>query len=286
MNSMTGYGRGESTLRGLRAVVECSSVNRKQAELVFSAPRELLALEPKVRAHALSKISRGRLAISLSVESDTGSGGTIDKDRASAYMKEIRALQKLLGLSGAVSVATVLAGPGVVRTPGATDDPWPAVSKALDAALVAMLAMRASEGAHLARVLSRDAKALHKLASKVRPYADKVPARHRTALLARMVRAKLPLDASDPRVVTEIALFAERCDITEELERLESHSLQFVEKLKEDGPIGRTLEFLAQEIGREWNTVGSKASDTTISRFVVEAKALLDKLREQLANIE
>ena len=116
--------------------------------------------------------------------------------------------------------------------------------------------------------------------------APRVPKRQRESMLRRLESARLPLDILDPRLATEIAIFAERCDITEELERLESHFAQSRQNLAADGPVGRTLEFLAQEMGREWNTAGSKANDAEISRLVVDAKAELDRLREQLANIE
>src|SRR5690606_16311420 len=110
--------------------------------------------------------------------------------------------------------------------------------------------------------------------------------RQRESLLRRLEAASLPVDLTEPRLLTEIAVFAERCDITEELARLESHLVQFRETLEREEPVGRTLEFIAQEMGREWNTTGAKASDPEISRLVVEAKADLDRVREQLANIE
>ena len=124
------------------------------------------------------------------------------------------------------------------------------------------------------------------LLRRVRALAPRVPKRQRAALLRRLQSARLPADILDPRVVTEIAIFAERCDITEELARLESHLAQFREQLDGNEPVGRTLEFLAQEIGREWNTAGAKANDAEISLLVVEAKAELDRAREQLANVE
>ena len=121
---------------------------------------------------------------------------------------------------------------------------------------------------------------------RVRALAPRVPKRQREILLRRLQSARLPANVLDPRIATEIAIFADRCDITEELARLESHLAQFRENLESDGPVGRTLEFLAQEMGREWNTAGAKANDAKISLLVVEAKAKLDRVREQLANIE
>ena len=121
---------------------------------------------------------------------------------------------------------------------------------------------------------------------RLKALAPRVPKRQRVALFNRLQAARLPIDLLDPRITTEIAVFAERCDITEELARLESHLGQFGDHLESHEPVGRTLEFLAQEMGREWHTTGAKANDAEISLLVVEAKAELDKAREQLANVE
>lgn len=287
MNSMTGHGRGDATVNSIRAFVECASVNRKQAEVVLSTSREALGVEPLVREIVLARITRGRVTVSLELSSaKSESSGLIDHSRAKAYLKEIRCLQKELHIPGAPDIGTVLAGPGVVRQQTLRGDPWPATHQALVKALEGMLTMRSREGAHLARSLARDVTRLATLVRQVKPLASRVPARHREALFERLTRARIPIDAGDPRFVTETALFAERCDVSEEIERLASHTAQFREKLATKGPVGRTLEFLVQEMSREWNTLGAKAADAGISRFVVEAKAALDKLREQLANIE
>lgn len=288
MKSMTGHGRGGAVAHGVRAVVECFSVNRKQGEVSVTAPRELAWLEPRVREAVLKRVARGKVQVSVVVEQAAGSGAVgIDQDRAAAFVREARALQKKLRLPGEIDVGTVLSAPGVLKTPEATvKDLWPLVHKALEEALEGMLGMRAREGAHLKKELRRVAGRMSVLVRRIRVLAARVPKRQREILLRRLESARLPAETLDPRVATEIAVFAERCDVTEELERLESHLVQFREKLDADGPAGRTLEFLAQEMGREWNTTGSKANDAEISRLVVEAKAELDRIREQLANIE
>jgi uncharacterized protein (TIGR00255 family) len=216
-------------------------------------------------------------------------GGTrlIDETRAAEFLRQARALQKRLGLTGEIPLSTVLAAPGVLKPEDAdTAGVLPLVRKALTSALDDLLAMRAREGAHLKKDLTRCAARMTALVKKVRVLAPQVPRRHRDALTRRLEAARLPADILDPRIATEIAVFAERCDITEELTRLDSHLAQLRNTLDSDGPVGRTLEFLTQEMGREWNTIGSKANDAAISRLVVEAKAELDRLREQLANIE
>jgi len=288
MNSMTGHGRGEALAGGVRVAVECFSVNRKQAEVSFTGPREFAVLEATVREEVQKRIARGKVQVSLSVESSAGAReNLIDQARAQSFLRQARALQKSLGLSGEISLETVLAAPGVLRTDSATaDDIRPLLIRALGDALDGLQKMRQREGAFLKKELQRVASRLVKLVKQVRILAPKVPPRQRENLLRRLQGASLPFDVLDPRVTAEIATFAERCDISEELARLASHHAQFLDKLDAGEPVGRTLEFLAQEMGREWNTTGAKANDADIARLVVEAKAELDRLREQLANIE
>jgi len=285
---MTGHGRGEIVAKGMRVVVECFSVNRKQGEVSLAAGREWQWMEPHVREDVLKRVSRGKVQVSVVFERAEGSAsGLIDHQRAAAFLKEARLLQKKLGLTEGITLETILAAPGVVRADGEVDrEVLPLVQKALAKSLDALLDMRAREGANLKKELKRVLTRMSAIVKRVRTLAPNVPKRQRENLLKRLEGANLPVDVLEPRLATEIAIFAERCDISEELARLESHLGQFGEALDTDGPVGRTMEFLAQEMGREWNTTGAKANDAAISRLVVEAKAELDRIREQLANIE
>jgi uncharacterized protein (TIGR00255 family) len=166
------------------------------------------------------------------------------------------------------------------------DDAREPVMKALEEAIRGLESTRNREGAALKKALLRSAEKLESLAKKITPHAGRVAQHHREALHKRIERAGISLQPDDARLASEVAFFAERCDITEELERAASHIAQFRDKLDSKGPVGRTLEFLAQELGREFNTIGSKSSTTAIARLVIEAKAELDRIREQLANIE
>jgi uncharacterized protein (TIGR00255 family) len=288
MKSMTGHGRGVASANGLRVVAECFSVNRRQGEVALAVSRELAWIEPRVREEVLKRISRGKVQVSLAVEHSSKSAPVfIDKRRAAKFLSEARSLQKELDLGGAISLETILSAPGVLQTDEVTErELLPLVTRALGAALDGLLAMRVREGAYLKKELARGVAGMAALVRRVRALAPRVPKRQREVLLRRLQSARLPADVLDPRIATEIAIFAERCDITEELSRLESHLAQFRVHLEGEGPVGRTLEFLAQEMGREWNTAGAKANDAKISLLVVEAKAKLDRLREQLANIE
>lgn len=288
MKSMTGHGRGEIVAKGMRVVVECFSVNRKQGEVSLAAGREWQWMEPHVREDVLKRVSRGKVQVSMVIERAEGSAsGMIDHQRAAAFLSEARQLQKKLGLADGITLETILAAPGVVRAEGEVDRGiLPLVQKALAKSLDVLLEMRAREGTHLKKELKRVLARMSAVVKRVRTLAPNVPKRQRENLLKRLEAANLPVDVLEPRLATEIAVFAERCDVSEELARLESHLVQFGEALDTDGPVGRTMEFLAQEMGREWNTTGAKANDAAISRLVVEAKAELDRIREQLANIE
>lgn len=288
MKSMTGHGRGSVSTKEVRVVVECFSVNRRQGEVSVSAPRELAVLEPRVREEVLKHLARGKVQVSIALEEAPGAKSfAIDEVQAGRFLRQAKALQKKLKLTGEVDLPTVLAAPGVLRSQEAGGrDLWPPVKRALYAAMTELVKMRQKEGGHLQAELQRVADHMAEQVRRIREIAPRVPERQRESLLRRLQSASLPIDLMEPRLLTEIAVFAERSDITEELARLDSHLAQFRETLTGKGPVGRTLEFIAQEMGREWNTTGAKASDPEISRLVVAAKADLDRVREQLANIE
>ncbi|MEI8294663.1 MAG: YicC/YloC family endoribonuclease [bacterium] len=285
---MTGHGRGEARTQSWTSVVECHSVNRKTAEVVVHADRSAALLEPSIRERVLERISRGRVQVNLSLAFiGDAAQSFFDEKRAAEFVEQARRLQKKLGLDGGVSLADVLAAPGVVRASEVQIDSASAtVMAALDEALEGLVATRAREGMALKKALSKSANHLGSIIKKTAPLAGKVTAAYRGTLRKRLEQAGIGHLIDDPRLATEVAIFAERCDITEELERAASHIEQFHEKLDAKGPVGRTLEFLTQELGREFNTLGSKSAHTTISRLVIEAKSELDRIREQLANIE
>ena len=285
---MTGHGRGEARTKTWTAVVECFSVNRKTAEIVFHAERGASWLEPVVRERALASISRGRVQVNLALSHAEGaSGGILDRARAAVFLREARSLQSKLQLAGEITISDILAAPGVIRTAEPSGEGVKeTVLAALDRALAGLVETRRREGRALQIVLEKAIKRLGGTAKKISPLAKKVTLQQRDQLLRRIGKAGAVIIAEDPRFLTEVALLAERGDITEELHRAASHIAQFREKLASDGPVGRTLEFLAQELGREFNTIGSKSSDADLARLIIDAKSELDRIREQLANIE
>jgi uncharacterized protein (TIGR00255 family) len=291
MKSMTGYGRGECSQRGFKVTVEVSSVNRKQTEISVNLPREWEVLEAQIRDEINRRVARGRLTVRVSVHAAGASGKlSINAPLARLYARELRALAKSLRLADGVTLDLLARAPGVLQPAEETtpaEELWPAVSKALRAALDVMLKMREREGAWLAKDLVARAARLRGGVARVRRLAPRSAERYREQLLARIKAAGLDAPAlEDERLVKEVFYFADRSDITEELTRLESHFQQFNDCVKSKEPVGRTLDFLAQEMNREVNTLGAKANDSDISREVVLLKAELEKFREQVQNVE
>lgn len=290
---MTGYGRGECARDGLKITAEISSVNRKQTELAINLPRELDVLESRIRDEVNRHISRGRLTLRVSMhaaESRLSSRVRLDTSLARAYLRELHRLAKELKLPDRPNLETVLRVPGVMqseRTIEDADEFWPAIETALKQALSRLVKMREREGAHLARDLKTRMRAIQQCTAGVRKQAPQVVKRFREQLLARISAAGLELPGmDDERLLKEVVFFADRSDISEELTRLESHFIQFQDALKSRESVGRMLDFLAQEMNREVNTIGSKANDSLISRNVVTLKAELEKFREQAQNVE
>jgi uncharacterized protein (TIGR00255 family) len=290
MRSMTGYGRGTASLDGRQIAVELSSVNRKQAEISLALPRALLELEPRVRDEINAHLSRGRLTMVVGLHAKGGGkSGAINVEAAKAYRDQLEAARKALKLEGEITLELVLRGPGVLDSESVeidTETAWPALKKALDGALEQFVQMRKREGKALAADLQKRALALQKNVKTIAVLAPKVMEHHRDALLERAAKAGLEIEASDERLLKEIVFFADRSDITEELTRLRSHLDQFLGQLHKDEPVGRTLDFLLQELFRETNTIGNKANFLAISQIIVGMKTELEKLREQVQNIE
>jgi uncharacterized protein (TIGR00255 family) len=286
---MTGYGRGTATFDGRQIAVELSSVNRKQAEISLSLPKVLLELEPRVRDEINTHISRGRLTVVVGLHSKGGGRHGINVAAARAYREELEALRKLLKLGGEITLDQVLRGAGVLESEIidiATETAWPALRKALKAALSQFVQMRKKEGDALAVDLRKRTLSIQKSVKTISVLAPKVMEHHRGTLLERAAKAGLEIENSDERLLKEIVFFADRSDISEELTRLRSHLDQFFGQLGKDEPVGRTLDFLLQEMFRETNTVGNKANFLAISQIVVGMKTELEKLREQVQNIE
>ena len=288
---MTGYGGGEYSQDGFKVAVELSSVNRKQSEISISLPRELEMLEAQIRDEINGRVARGRVTARVTIHATEGREAVqVNRALAKAYATELRKLAKELRLQGELSLDLLVRAPGVLESDVQVGDAvefWPAVQKALQQSLEMLVKMRNREGANLRKDLCERIAALRKSVVRVRKEAPLVQKRYREQLIERIRNAGLEeLKIDEERLLKEVVYFADRSDISEELTRLQSHFQQFDDCLKSDEPVGRTLDFLAQEMNREINTIGSKANDSAISREVVALKAELEKFREQAQNVE
>jgi uncharacterized protein (TIGR00255 family) len=291
MRSMTGYGRGEVDHGGAKFRVELNSVNRKQSDIVINLPRDLAELEPRIRQAINEKLSRGRTSVVVSHEDGVDGSRKLALDTALArsYHSAMLDLQKQLNAPGEITIGAILQAPGVLKfsdTNIDADAVWPSVERALQLALGELIKMRDREGKHLAKDLAQRLKTIRAEIKAVRGLFPEVVKRYRATLHERIRKARIDVAADDERLAKEVAIFADRSDVSEELTRLESHLSQFADQLRKDEPVGRTLEFITQEIARELNTLGSKANDAAISQHVVACKAELEKIREQIQNLE
>ncbi|MBL9115932.1 MAG: YicC family protein [Verrucomicrobiaceae bacterium] len=288
---MTGFGRGEATSGGLGCTVEVSSVNRKQLEVVVNLPRELSDVENELRADVMKVVSRGRVTVAIKLDGGTTVSSSLRLDLALAdeYLKAARELEARTGLLNDLTLSTALRWPGVAelqRTEADAQSAVPLVKAALNAALAEFLKMREAEGFALATDIDGRLSSLGGIIKRIQAAAGSVLEYHRKALHQRLVEAGLAVDLADERLVKELVLYSDRCDISEEITRANSHLVQFQNYLKSDEPVGRPLDFLTQELFRELNTMGSKANNAGLAHLVVEGKTEIEKIREQIQNIE
>jgi uncharacterized protein (TIGR00255 family) len=289
---MTGYGRGECARGGFKFTVELNSINRKQSDIAINLPKEFVELEPRIRDEINAQLSRGRINVVVAYHRSAAKAEEsveLDVALAKAYYRAIRKLQKQIKLNGSLTLDTILRAPGVMKLAETSVDAetiWPSVQAALQQAIAALVRMREKEGKFLATDLIERLRLLESGLDRISKTAPAVVARYREQLHARVKEAGLDVPLDDERLVKEVVFFADRCDISEEVTRLASHFKQFRDCLKATEPVGRTLDFLAQEMGREINTIGSKANAAEISQQVVRMKAELEKIREQVQNIE
>ena len=290
---MTGYGRGECSQNGFKLTVELSSVNRKQTEISVTLPREMEMLEAQVRDLVNRFISRGRLNVRVRLHAGTNEVSArmhLNIPLAKAYARELTRLARQLSLPGPVTLDHLARAPGVFQTDEQLVEEqnfWPAVERSLKKALTSLVKMREREGTHLAQDLAKRIDLMRAATNRIQRHAPTVAERYREQLLERIRSAGLEAPGvEDDRLLKEVVYFGDRSDISEELTRLQSHFQQFEHCRKSREPVGRTLDFLAQEMNREVNTIGSKANDSLISREVVTLKAELEKFREQAQNVE
>lgn len=295
IRSMTGFGRGEAGTAGQRWLVECATVNRKQLEVVISLPREVPSaeLEPLLRAQVQARVSRGRVQVQIQrvLEGDRATTAVqIDQALAADYLRELRHLAETLDIDSQIALAEVVKWPGVMQTGKAEvvmdEASEHTLKNALSSALDQMVQMREAEGRSLQEDMENRLTEIERLLAEIAQMAPQVVEAHRAQLHQRLAEVGVELALDDERLIKELALYADRCDISEELSRAASHLQQFRNSLLKNEAVGRSLDFLAQEFFREFNTMGAKANSAALSHLVVAAKTELEKIREQVQNVE
>lgn len=289
--SMTGYGRGSSVGSGFSIIAELRSVNHRYADFFMRIPRELHPLEDRIRRLLQQEIGRGRVEVNVILRgSPSGEEGTaVDERLAASYYRILKELAGRLDLPLNVGVSELIQLPGVLELPESASGEellWPHLERALQEALGKLVERRTGEGANLTRDLQGRLAALETLVQELDALAPVVLEEQRLRLESRLQEA-LADHFDESRVLTECAVLVEKAAVHEEIIRLKSHLEAFDGALRLGrGPIGRRLDFIAQEIFREINTVGAKAQDYRLTALVVEIKTELEKMREQIQNIE
>lgn len=290
ISSMTGYGRAELSTAEMTVVVEARSSNHRFLEVSLKLPREFAPLEPEVRRLMQSRFHRGRLDVMVTAQRVGTAEGRlkVDLSIARAYLARLRELAVGLGLPDAVTLPMVLQCPEVLTLEEEefSDDAGSLLRAALDQALEGLQGMRRTEGEALHAELLRHLLTLEESGELIEKRLPEVLQRYQERLRSRVKELAEGLSVSEERLATEVALLAEKSDVAEELLRLRSHLAQFREQLSNGGAVGRSLDFLVQEMHREVNTIGAKANDLEVTRLVLIAKGAVEKLREQIQNVE
>ena len=294
IKSMTAYGRAALQTDAKDITVELKSVNNRFLDCNIKLPRAYSSLEERVRSLIQSKgISRGKvdLSVSLCIKSSEGVQIGLDRAYAEGYINALKELRDTFGLSGEISTMEVAANRDVFTYEVPANDSekdWEELCPVIDRAIDAFNEMRANEGERLIKDLISKKENLVRLSREIAKASEKSISEYREKLEARLRRTldDLDIEMDSARILTECAIFADKVAIDEELVRLDSHFNEFDKIVQSDEPIGRKIDFLLQEMNRETNTIGSKCTDSDISHMVVDMKAELEKIREQIQNIE
>ena len=292
MKSMTGYGRADITLPGFHGVIELSSVNKRGFEFLLHGPKEWQFFEKEAQRLIRSSAERGRIRLSILLQPQAVSAEDPSRDqkvRVDEQLDELKKICQSQDLPYSPSVDLIQR----ILTSGSRDPLVPPLDTIEDMlidktniALDQMVSMRGKEGESLAKDLRNRASTLSETINLVEKNTEGLARQWRDRLLQRLKESELDINCDDDAVRKEFTVYAEKSDVSEEITRIRSHLEQFEEGLKSKQPIGRKLEFIVQELGREFNTLGSKSLTPIISNLVIEAKVEIEKIREQVMNLE
>ena len=291
IKSMTGYGRARETLNGRDITVELKSVNNRYLDCTVKMPRVYIFAEDAIKSQVQKRVSRGKVDVFITIDS-TGADEavvTVNESLAKGYLDAVRSISEKFGLETAINARDLARMPDVLTVTKAEEDLESVsadICAVLSKALDAYQAMREREGEKLAADISSRLDTIESLTTAVEERSPQTVKEYREKLLSRMQEVLGSTTIDESRILTEAAIFADKVAVDEETVRLRSHLSQLREMLQLSEPVGRKLDFLIQEVNRESNTIGSKCSDIAITRKVVELKGEIEKIREQVQNIE
>ncbi len=292
VRSMTGFGRGTCNEKGKEFTVEIKSVNHRYIDFYIKLPRQIGYLEERVREVVSKSIFRGKVDIFVSFEdrSEDARSVALDEALAGAYIQAVEKLKDRFGLKDDLSISLVSRFPDVLKIEKAEDDEeqlWSILNKALETAVTSLIQMREKEGNELRSSILKKAEYMEEIISQIANRSPEVVIEYKQKLENRIKELLNQQTIDENRLAMEVAIFADRCGIDEELVRLGSHLNQLRDILNiRKQPVGRKLDFLVQEINREINTIGSKSNDIIITKNVLELKSETEKIREQIQNME
>jgi len=290
MKSMTGFGKGESEFSDYHLAVEVSSVNRKQLEARISLPPALSEHDALIRKMVAESISRGAVSVKVTMDSQKkGGGATVNRDMLNELVAVCIQVRQACSLPVTVNVEELLSLPGVLDSGETALDAQAAaaaLTRAAEGALANFEKMRFVEGELLRADLSRRLRKLEDLLAEIVPLSEDVPANLKKKLLEKLEKESLVVDLNDERLLKEVLFYADKADVSEEITRLKSHFVHLESFYCDTAPVGRSMDFLIQEMFREITTLGNKIAGSVASPLVVAFKSELEKMREQVQNVE
>lgn len=291
IKSMTGYGRGSFEQSGRSFNVEIKSVNNRYLDIFIRLPRGINTLEDRIRKYVATKVYRGKIDVYINQEKfgEDDVAVNVDENIAAAYYNALKTLKERFGLNEEITLSQLTNYPDVISMEKKEEDIeviWDILVKALDQAIELFLEMRSNEGTKLGKDIKERCQLIKTKVEEIENRSSGVVDEFREKIKVRITEYLKEIEIDEARLLNEVAFFADKSSITEEIVRLKSHISQLENTLSDRDTIGRKLDFLIQEMNREINTIGSKANDLYITNIVVDVKSELEKIREQVQNIE
>lgn len=291
IRSMTGFGKASARFRNGKVTIEIKTVNHKFFDATIKLPSGLSVLEDRIKEILQRHILRGKVNLNLIYDGSIGKEGKISVDRkaALAYHQQLSRLSKYLGVKDDITIKDIIAMPGVLSFGGAEESApefWPKIKSALDAAIARLVSDREKEGRATQKDLSCRAKNIERLLAEIRSRTHLNLEEYRREFAERVKDLSGGREIDKGRLEMEVAIYAKNSDISEEVNRLANHLANFGKTISSNGEVGKKLDFIAQELHREINTIGSKSSDFKISKDAIDVKGEIEKIREQAKNLE